>query len=70
MHEDAVSKGMNVLIHDDLLATGGTAMAAAELVKSQGANVVGFSFLVNLTFLEGDQRLLPYSHQIISLVNY
>ncbi|MDB9775995.1 adenine phosphoribosyltransferase [Vicingaceae bacterium] len=70
MHEDAVSKGMNVLIHDDLLATGGTAMAAAELVKSQGANVVGFSFLVNLTFLKGDQRLLPYSHQIISLVNY
>tara|TARA_R110002049_G_scaffold245596_2_gene419687 strand:- start:853 stop:1380 length:528 start_codon:yes stop_codon:yes gene_type:complete len=70
MHEDAVNKGMNVLIHDDLLATGGTAVAAAELVKSQGANVVGFSFLVNLTFLDGNKRLTPYSNKIISLVNY
>lgn len=70
MHEDAIHEGMNVLIHDDLLATGGTAMAAAELVKSQNANVVGFTFLVNLTFLEGDKRLMPYTNNIISLVNY
>jgi adenine phosphoribosyltransferase len=70
MHEDALSKGMNVIVHDDLLATGGTAMAAAELVKSQGANVVGFSFLVNLTFLNGEQKIAPYSNNIISLVNY
>lgn len=70
MHEDAVTQGMNVLIHDDLLATGGTAMAAAELVKSQGGRVLGFSFLVNLTFLEGEKRLAPYSNNIISLVNY
>ncbi len=70
MHEDAVAEGMNVLIHDDLLATGGTAMAAAELVKSQGGKVLGFSFLVNLTFLEGDKRLMPYTNNIISLVNY
>ncbi|MBR9832621.1 adenine phosphoribosyltransferase [Acidiluteibacter ferrifornacis] len=70
MHEDALSKGMNVIVHDDLLATGGTAMAAAQLVKSQGANVVGFSFLVNLTFLDGEQKIAPFSNNIISLVNY
>jgi adenine phosphoribosyltransferase len=70
MHEDALTKGMNVIVHDDLLATGGTAVAAAELVKSQGANIVGFSFLVNLTFLNGEERLKSYSNNITSLVNY
>ena len=70
MHEDAVSKGMNILVHDDLLATGGTAMAASELVKSQGANVAAFTFLVNLTFLNGEEKLSSYSDNLISLVNY
>lgn len=57
VHEDAVKSGWNVLIHDDLLATGGTAGAAASLVKRLGGEVAGFSFLVNLSFLPGEQNL-------------
>lgn len=70
VHEDAIKKGLNVLIHDDLLATGGTAAAAAEIVLSQEANVSGFSFLVNLEFLNGSEQLKKYSNNIIGLVNY
>ncbi len=70
IHEDVIKSGMNILIHDDLLATGGTAMAAAELVQSQGAKVSAFSFLVNLEFLNGEDKIKPYSDKIISLVNY
>lgn len=57
VHEDALKPGWKVLIHDDLLATGGTAGAAASLVKRLGGEVAGFSFLVNLSFLAGDQNL-------------
>ncbi|MEZ5065423.1 MAG: adenine phosphoribosyltransferase [bacterium] len=53
MHEDAVKKGQRVLICDDLVATGGTAKAAAELVEQLGATVAGFAILVNLKFLPG-----------------
>ncbi|MCU0419954.1 MAG: adenine phosphoribosyltransferase [Cyclobacteriaceae bacterium] len=58
MHEDAIHKGMNVLIHDDVLATGGTALAAAAMVRRLGGEVAGFSFLINLGFLPGRQRLV------------
>lgn len=58
VHEDAIQKGWNVLVHDDLLATGGTASAAAWLVQRLGGNVAGFSFLINLSFLPGEQKLL------------
>jgi adenine phosphoribosyltransferase len=57
MHADALAHGARVLIHDDLLATGGTARALAELVEGLGGNVVGFAFLVELRFLEGRRRL-------------
>jgi adenine phosphoribosyltransferase len=57
VHQDAVLPGWKVLIHDDLLATGGTAGAAAALVKRLGGEVAGFSFLVNLSFLAGEQNL-------------
>lgn len=57
MHVDAIQKGWNVLVHDDLLATGGTAAAAARLVKQSGGRVAGFSFLINLSFLPGYERL-------------
>lgn len=57
VHEDAVKSGWNVLIHDDLLATGGTAGAAASLVQRLGGEVAGFSFLVNLSFLSGEDNL-------------
>lgn len=58
MHEDAVVKGSRVLIHDDLLATGGTADATASLITEMGGIVAGFSFLVNLSFLPGEQKLI------------
>jgi len=70
MHVDTVKPNWNVLIHDDLLATGGTAAAAAELIKLQNGNVAGFSFLVNLDFLNGSQTLSSYSKNITSLINY
>lgn len=70
MHTDAVSKGENILIHDDLLATGGSAAAAAELVKQCGGEVVAFNFLVNLEFLNGSSKLQKFTNNIESLVNY
>ncbi len=68
MHEDAVKPGHRVLIVDDLLATGGTARAAAKLVQRLGGEVVGVAFVVELNFLEGRSKLsgLP----LRSLVRY
>ncbi len=57
MHQDAIKKGDRVLLHDDLLATGGTASAAANLVNRLGGEVAGFSFVINLSFLPGEQLL-------------
>lgn len=70
MHNDVVKPGMNVLIHDDLLATGGTAIAAAELILKQSGKVVGFSFIVELAFLGGRQKLNAYSNTIDAMVQY
>ncbi len=70
MHVDAISLGSNVLIHDDLLATGGTAKAAAELVKQSGGEVAGFAFLVELEFLKGIKVLEEYSKNIYSVKTY
>lgn len=62
MHADALKPGQRVMVHDDLLATGGTANAAIELCKMQGAEVVGASFLIELKALEGREKLsLPPS---------
>jgi adenine phosphoribosyltransferase len=68
MHQDALKPGMNVMIHDDLLATGGTACAAAELVQTQNAHVAAFSFVVELDFLKGRELLSKYSGDIVSLL--
>jgi len=68
MHEDAIEKGERVLIVDDLLATGGTAKATAELVTAVGGNVVGFGFIVELKFLDGRDQLADYP--IESLITY
>ena len=70
MHVDSIEKGMHVLIHDDLLATGGTAAAAAELIKKSGGQVSGFSFVVELEFLKGKEELNKYSEFNKSIVNY
>ncbi len=70
MHVDSVKPGMRVMVHDDLLATGGTAAAAAELIKKQGGTVASFSFLIELSFLNGMDRLKPYKADVVSLVTY
>ncbi len=57
MHRDAFEKGDKVLIVDDLLATGGTAKAAKELIERSGAQMIGFSFMIELTFLKGREKL-------------
>jgi adenine phosphoribosyltransferase len=68
MHVDAISRGTRVLVHDDLLATGGTARAKCDLVEQLGGIVVGAAFLVELAFLDGRARLAPYD--VHSLVSY
>ena len=68
MHVDAVPKGARVLVHDDLLATGGTAKAKIDLIEQLGAEVVGLAFVVELVFLGGRDRLYPYP--VHSLVTY
>jgi adenine phosphoribosyltransferase len=67
MHADALRDGARVLLHDDLLATGGTARALCELVEGEGAVVAGCAFLVELSFLGGRERLAPYDvHTLIA----
>jgi adenine phosphoribosyltransferase len=67
MHADALSRGARVLVHDDLLATGGTARALCDLVEDRGGRVVGCAFLVELAFLEGRSRLAPFDvHTLIT----
>ena len=68
MHQDALSEGARVLVHDDLLATGGTAAALCGLVEQAGATVAGCAFLVELAFLGGRARLSP--RDVHSLIVY
>ena len=68
IHNDAIASGENVIIHDDVLATGGTMEAACNLVHQLGGNIVGLSFLVELSFLQPRKKLTGY--EIISLVSY
>ncbi len=68
IHRDAIVKGERVLLHDDLLATGGTIQAACKLVEELGGNIAGLSFLIELSFLKPRARLAGYD--IFSLVTY
>lgn len=68
IHKDAISKGDKVLIHDDLLATGGTAEAACKLIEKLGGEVVQVSFIIELSFLNGREKLRNYN--VNSLINY
>jgi adenine phosphoribosyltransferase len=60
MHADALARGARALVHDDLLATGGTARALCELVEKLGGQVMGCAFVVELSFLHGRERLAPF----------
>ena len=68
VHSDAVRGGARVLVHDDLLATGGTAAALCDLVENAGGVVAGCAFVIELAFLNGRERLRP--HDVHSLVVY
>lgn len=69
IHQDALLPSDRVLIVDDLIATGGTAGATAELLQQIGCQIVGFGFIIELTFLEGRKKL-PADVPIVSLVQY
>lgn len=68
IHRDAVGEGHNVVIADDLLATGGTAQAVVKLVEKLGGNVVGLSFVIELEFLNGREKFAGYD--VFSLLKY
>jgi adenine phosphoribosyltransferase len=68
VHRDGISPGSRVLIVDDLIATGGTAAATAALVSKLGGEVVEFAFVIELSFLNGREKLKP--HGIFSLIQY
>ena len=68
VHNDAIVPGTRVLVHDDLLATGGTARAKCDLVEKLGGEVVGVTFIVELSFLNGREKLKEYD--IFSLIKY
>ena len=70
IHKNDIKEDWNVLVHDDLLATAGTACAAAELIYKLGAKVAAFAFVVSLDFLNGKEKLKEYSDTIISLKDY
>lgn len=68
IHKDAISPGERILLHDDLLATGGTIAAACQLVEKLGGKIAGVSFLIELTFLQARKRLSQY--EIFSVISY
>jgi adenine phosphoribosyltransferase len=68
VHADSIRAGQRVLVHDDVLATGGTAKATVELVEQLGGVVVGLPFIIELAFLNGRERL--EGHDVFSLIEY
>ncbi|MDF9797012.1 adenine phosphoribosyltransferase [Catalinimonas alkaloidigena] len=68
IHQDAIKKGEKVLIHDDLLATGGTAKAACKLIEKSGGQIIMISFFLELTFLKGREKLANYNMN--SIIKY
>lgn len=70
VHADALAGGAKVLVHDDLLATGGTAGALCDLVTGMGGDIVGCAFLIELAFLGGRRRLEMQAHPVHSLIRY
>lgn len=70
IQQDAVREGQNVLVADDLIATGGTAVAASQLIQQAGGKVAGFGFVIELGDLNGSARLKKMGHRVESLVVY
>lgn len=70
LHVDAITPGQRVLIHDDLLATGGTVSAATRLVQKLDGVVAAYAFVVSLDFLNANEKLMEVSENIISLISY
>lgn len=70
VHQDAVQKGQRVLLADDLLATGGTMKACCDLVNQMGGQIVGITFLIELTFLHGRKKLMQDDSTIHSVICY
>jgi adenine phosphoribosyltransferase len=70
LQNDAIVKGQNVLVADDLIATGGTAIAASQLMEQVGGRVAGFAFVIELGGLKGADRLRKLGYEVQSLVVY
>jgi adenine phosphoribosyltransferase len=70
MHLDAIQEGQSVLLHDDLLATGGTMEAASKLILKAGGTISAFTFLINLRHLKGGEKLNKYCRNLIGLAQY
>jgi len=70
VHKDSINKNDSVLIIDDLIATGGTAEAAAELVKMSGGNISAFIFIINLFDLDGSNNLIKKGYQVENLMDF
>jgi|SoiMethySBSTD1v2_1073268.scaffolds.fasta_scaffold202407_2 adenine phosphoribosyltransferase len=70
IQEDAIDKGNNILIADDLIATGGTAEAAAQMIKDLGGKIAGFAFIIELSDLKGADRLRKMGYKVESLVSF
>lgn len=68
IHEDAIQKGENIIIHDDLVATGGTAIACAKLIEKLGGNIIGFSFIMQIDSLSGF-KTIKKSYSSFSLLS-
>jgi adenine phosphoribosyltransferase len=68
VHADSIARGARVIVHDDVLATGGTAKAKVDLVEKLGGEVVGLAFVIELTFLHGRDKLAGYD--VHSLIQY
>lgn len=70
LHTDAFVPGQHILIHDDLLATGGTVTAASELIKEMGGVVAGFTFVVGLSKLNGKEKIKSFANKVVVLAEY
>lgn len=70
MHDDAIKKGQKVVILDDVLATGGTSLSIAKLVERLGGTVQAFTFLINLSYLPGQQRLMNARYDVQCVLTY